>query len=133
MAEAPTGTGEVETTAARHPWLRWRGIGAADFDEGRFRDKVRRTLGRLPFVETALAAHHAALDRRTPAHAKAVLLAALAYFVLPTDMIPDFVIGIGFTDDLAVLLTAVRALSPHITDEHYAEARRQLGKAPPPG
>ncbi len=119
--------------AARHPALRWRGIGAEDFDEGRFRDKVRRTLARLPFVETALAAHHAALDRRTPAAAKAVLLAALAYFVLPADLIPDFIVGLGFTDDMAVLLTAVRALAPHITDEHRAAARQQLGNKPPVG
>ncbi len=119
--------------AARHPALRWRGVGAEDFDEGRFRDKVRRTLGRLPFIETALAAHYAALDRRTPATAKAVLLAALAYFVMPADLIPDFIVGLGFTDDMAVLLTAVRALSPYITDEHHAAARRQLGKEPPVG
>jgi uncharacterized membrane protein YkvA (DUF1232 family) len=132
MAEREGGT-ELDIAAARHPALRLRGVDAKDFDESRFRDKVRRTLGRLPFIETALAAHHAALDRKTPASAKAVLLAALAYFVMPADMIPDFLVGLGFTDDMAVLLTAVRALSPHITAQHHAEARRQLGKEATPG
>lgn len=131
--EPGTAAGGEPEAPARHLALRLRGIDAGDFDEGRFRAKVRRTLGRLPFIETALAAHHAALDRRTPASAKAVLLAALAYFVLPADMIPDFLVGIGFTDDLAVLMTAVRALSPHITEEHHAQARRMLGREPPPG
>jgi uncharacterized membrane protein YkvA (DUF1232 family) len=38
-----------------------------------------------------------------------MLLAALAYFILPFDFIPDMIPGLGFTDDAAVL-TAVFAL-----------------------
>ncbi len=46
------------------------------------------------------------------------LLAALAYFVLPIDMIPDVFVGIGFSDDIAVLSAAFAMVS----QPHQAEA-----------
>ncbi|MDA0674806.1 MAG: DUF1232 domain-containing protein [Proteobacteria bacterium] len=42
------------------------------------------------------------------------------------DMIPDFIAVLGFTDDAVVLATAVRMLSPHITDMHHEMAQRLL-------
>ncbi len=92
----------------------------------RFWDKIRRTLGRVPFLEDAIAAFYCATDRATPAAAKATLFAALAYFILPVDTIPDFLAALGYTDDLAVLLAAIRAVVQHITPEHRARARETL-------
>jgi uncharacterized membrane protein YkvA (DUF1232 family) len=61
-------------------------------------------------------------------------LAALAYFVLPTDMIPDFLIGVGFGDDAAVLLATINMVRSHITPAHREAARRVIdGGAPRPG
>jgi uncharacterized membrane protein YkvA (DUF1232 family) len=45
-----------------------------------------------------------ARDPRTPLGLKALLMAALAYVVLPIDLIPDFVPILGAADDLTVLL-----------------------------
>jgi uncharacterized membrane protein YkvA (DUF1232 family) len=81
-----------------------------------FWGKVRRTLGRVPFVEEAVAAYYCAVDRRTPVQVKAVLMGALAYFVMPADMIPDFIAWMGFADDAAVLALAIRSVEPHIKD-----------------
>jgi uncharacterized membrane protein YkvA (DUF1232 family) len=58
---------------------------------------------------------------------KGVLLAALAYFVIPTDVIPDFVAGLGFTDDAAVLAAAISMVARHITPLHRERARAALG------
>ena len=58
---------------------------------------------------------------------KGVLLAALAYFVIPTDAIPDFVAGLGFTDDAAVLAVAISMVSRHMTPQHRERARAALG------
>lgn len=98
---------------------------AAEEDLARtgFWRKLRRTAGRVPFSETALAAFYSATDRATPLAAKATLFGALAYFVLPADVIPDLLPGIGFTDDFAVLLAAVRATAGSIRDRHRAAAR----------
>lgn len=90
--------------------------------------KIKRTLGRAPFLDRALAAFFAALDASTPAAAKATLFAALAYFIMPADLIPDFIAGVGFTDDAAVLLVALRAIAPHITPEHLDKARQSLAR-----
>ena len=91
-----------------------------------FWDKVRRTLGRVPFVEEAVAAYYCALDPKTPVQVKAVLLAALAYFVVPADMIPDFIAGVGFTDDATVLAAALAIVAPAITERHRDKARKAL-------
>ncbi|MCG6509270.1 DUF1232 domain-containing protein [Vibrio parahaemolyticus] len=45
-------------------------------------------------------------DSNTAVRHKAILGGALAYFVLPTDMVPDVLAGVGFTDDMAALTLA---------------------------
>jgi uncharacterized membrane protein YkvA (DUF1232 family) len=91
--------------------------------------KVKRTLARVPFLDRAVAAYFAAVDPATPVRVKAVIYAALAYFVMPVDLIPDFVAVLGYTDDAAVLLLAVQTIAPYITDEHTERARRALAEA----
>lgn len=93
-----------------------------------FWDKVRANAGRVPFLDRAVAAYFAALDPATPARVKAALLAALAYFVLPVDVIPDFIVALGYTDDATVLAAAIRSLAPHITDDHRGRARDALDR-----
>ena len=90
--------------------------------------KVRRLAASLPFADDLLAAHYCAFDRRTPLHVKVVLLGAVAYFVLPTDLIPDYIPVIGYTDDAAVLAAAVKLVSSHITPDHREAARRMLAR-----
>lgn len=92
----------------------------------KLKDKVRRTLGKIPFAGDALAAYYAALDPATPRHVKAILLGALAYFIMPVDMVPDFLVGFGYTDDAAVLATALRSLAPYVTDAHRDKAKATL-------
>lgn len=95
---------------------------------GGFWDKVRATLGRVGFLEEAIAAYFCATDPRTPKWVKATLLGALAYFVLPLDTVPDFLVALGYTDDLAVLLAAFRAVGGHVTEDHRARARETLAR-----
>lgn len=91
-----------------------------------FWNKLRRSLGRVPFLEEAVSAYYCAFDPRTPRPVKAMLLAALAYFVVPGDLIPDFIVGLGFTDDATVLFATLRMVSGHITTQHRARAQRRL-------
>lgn len=89
-------------------------------------DKLRRFAGRIPFAEDVVAAYYCALDRRTPLHARAILIGAVAYFVTPFDVIPDMIAGLGFTDDATVLATAIAVAGAHIRVEHREAARRAL-------
>jgi uncharacterized membrane protein YkvA (DUF1232 family) len=90
--------------------------------------KATRVAARLPFAEDLLAAYYCAFDRATPTHVKAALLGALAYFVMPFDFMPDILPLLGFTDDAAVLLTAVRMVAGHMRPEHRDAARATLAR-----
>ncbi len=96
--------------------------------EAGFWRKVRRTLGRVPFLEEAVAAYYCALDPETPLQVKAILLGALAYFVIPIDMVPDFIAWLGYTDDAAVLAAAVRSVASAIEESHRVKARKALDR-----
>ena len=91
-----------------------------------FWDKLRKVAGKIPFAEDAAAAYFCAVDPQTPAKVKAILLAALAYFVMPFDVVPDFIAGLGFTDDAAVLAMAIGLVARQISDRHRSRARAAL-------
>ena len=99
--------------------------------EKSFWRKLRKLAGHVPFAEDLAAAYYCATDPKTPSRVKGILFAALAYFVLPFDAIPDFIAGLGFTDDAAVLAMAIGLVSRHITEEHRKRARRTLDIAEP--
>lgn len=94
-----------------------------------FWGKVKKTLGKVPFLDQAIAVYYAAFDPATPRHAKLILIAALAYFILPVDLIPDVLAGVGFTDDATVLFMVIQSLAPHIKAHHVAAAREFLADA----
>ena len=90
--------------------------------------KFKRVAAHLPFAEELLAAYYCAFDRQTPRHVQVSLLGAIAYFILPFDIVPDFLPVLGFTDDAAVLATAIRMIATHITPEHHDAARATLAR-----
>ena len=92
----------------------------------RFWLKLKQVAAKLPFIEDLLAAYYCAFDKQTPRHVQAALLGAIAYFILPFDFIPDMMPVLGFTDDAAVLATAIRLVASSITDDHRAAARAAL-------
>ena len=93
-----------------------------------FWPKLRRVARHVPFAEDALALFSAATDAETPAVAKATLMAALAYFVIPTDALPDFLPALGFTDDAAVIAAALALARRSIKPKHREIARAQLDR-----
>jgi uncharacterized membrane protein YkvA (DUF1232 family) len=83
-----------------------------------FWGKLKRVAGHVPFVEDLVAAYYCAMDPATPIRVRGMLLAALAYFIMPIDLIPDIVAGLGF-------------VSANITPVHRAAAARALDKELP--
>jgi uncharacterized membrane protein YkvA (DUF1232 family) len=92
----------------------------------RFWIKLKQVVAKLPFAEDLLAAYYCAFDKQTPRHVQVALLGAIAYFVLPFDFVPDMLPVLGFTDDAAILATAIRIVAGHITPEHRDAARSAL-------
>ena len=102
----------------------------ASADEAGLRRKFWRKLLReaasIPFLEEALTAHYCAFDRNTPVYVKLVLVGAIAYFIVPDDLIPDYIPLIGYADDAAVIAAALKLMSSHIKPEHREAARLML-------
>jgi uncharacterized membrane protein YkvA (DUF1232 family) len=94
-------------------------------DMWRLMRKVGRT---LPFAEDVLAAFYCATDPKTERRVKLVLVGALAYFVMPFDVIPDFLPIIGFSDDAALLAAAIAGVAGAIKPAHRERARETLSK-----
>jgi uncharacterized membrane protein YkvA (DUF1232 family) len=92
----------------------------------RFWSTLRKAARVIPFADDVVAAYFCALDPATPQRVRGILLAALAYFILPLDAVPDFIAGLGFADDATVLLAAISMVSAHITPVHREAARAAL-------
>ena len=64
----------------------------------------------------------------TPVKDKALIVAPLAYFILPADMIPDVFVGIGYVDDGVAIMTSLKSLASSITPEIQEETKQQYIK-----
>jgi uncharacterized membrane protein YkvA (DUF1232 family) len=60
-----------------------------------------------------------------------VLLGAVAYFILPIDLVPDMLAGLGFTDDASVIAAAIAAVGRHLQPKHRNLAREALAALGP--
>jgi uncharacterized membrane protein YkvA (DUF1232 family) len=98
------------------------------FSEQGFWKKIKSYSRRagLQVVHAALLLYYLMQNRSVPVKAKAGIAAALGYFVLPMDIIPDIAFVVGFTDDLAVLMFALSQVSRYITDDVKQSARVRL-------
>ena len=114
------------TTSARFPLIVRPGD-RARVERGFWR-KLKMVARHIPFAEDAVAAYYCAFDPATPTRVRGVLIAALAYFVVPADLIPDFIPALGFTDDAAVIVAALQMVTAHIQPEHRDSARRALAE-----
>jgi uncharacterized membrane protein YkvA (DUF1232 family) len=90
--------------------------------------KCKRVAARLPFAEDLLAAYYCAFDRKTPLYVKTALMATLAYFVLPADLVPDFLPALGYADDAASLAATLRLVAAHIMPAHRDAAAQAMEK-----
>ncbi len=105
-------------------------LGSEDQQRENVRKKLfsvaRKAARRIPFMEDVIASYYCALDPATPSKVRLSIFAALAYFVLPLDAVPDFILGVGFGDDAAVLMGMVTMVRAHMREEHIQAARDSL-------
>ncbi|MEM8661756.1 MAG: YkvA family protein [Pseudomonadota bacterium] len=98
------------------------------FTENRFWQKLRRyatTAGR-EVVEKALLLFYAAQEEQAPRWAKATIAGALGYFIIPIDAIADLTPGVGYADDLGVLVLAIAAVASYINDDVREKANAKM-------
>ncbi len=90
----------------------------------------KRAVRQIPFSRDVVAGFYCALDPETPTRVRGILLAGLAYFILPFDIVPDFFALVGFSDDIAVLSAALAMVNSHMKVRHYEAADRALADQP---
>jgi uncharacterized membrane protein YkvA (DUF1232 family) len=93
-----------------------------------FWQKLKATCRKIPFIDDLTAVYYCAMDPRTPLQVKAILFGALAYFIVPFDVLPDVMPLLGFGDDAAVLYAAIRSVLPHIKQDHRDRAKEALDR-----
>lgn len=91
-----------------------------------FWPKIRKAAAHVPFAADALAVWYCARDDETPSTAKGMMLAGLAYFVLPADALPDFLPMLGYTDDAAVFAALLRVVGRNLKPRHRQAARAAI-------
>ncbi len=98
------------------------------YNEESFWDKLKRyaRAAGLEVVEKALLLYYASQEENVPAWAKATIAGALGYFIVPLDAIPDLTPGVGYADDLGVLVLAIAAVSTYINDTVREKAARKV-------
>lgn len=103
---------------------------AKDYSENSFWEKVKNfaLAAGKEVIEKVLQLYYTMQAPATPAWAKAVIIAALGYFISPLDAIPDVIPGIGYLDDLGVLTAAIATVATYITDDIKAKAEAKLAE-----
>lgn len=87
--------------------------------------KATLTAGRKTLL-SALILFYCLQDKDTPTWAKGVIVGALGYLILPMDLIPDIIPGIGYGDDWGALVAALGTVAAYIKDEHKMKAHAQV-------
>jgi uncharacterized membrane protein YkvA (DUF1232 family) len=90
--------------------------------------KIKATASKVPFVPDIVSIYFCAIDSNTPLKARLTAWSALAYFILPIDVIPDAIPLAGYGDDAGVIFAAFKTIKPYITEEHKAKARNWLNE-----
>jgi uncharacterized membrane protein YkvA (DUF1232 family) len=99
-----------------------------NYDAEQFWKKLRRSIKRLgaKAVYYALVLYYAMQSPQVSAREKGIILGALGYFLLPIDLLPDFLPAIGYTDDIAALAFAIYKVWHCITPEVRAQAESKV-------
>ena len=98
------------------------------FSDGKFWKKignVARKAG-IKVIYCALVLYYALQSPLISSKEKLLILGALGYFILPIDLIPDFLPAVGFTDDIAALIFAIIKLNKSIDESVKEQARAKL-------
>lgn len=85
--------------------------------------KISHNMG---FVKKAVVLYYCMRDPETPKAMKALIIGALGYMILPADMLPDVVAGIGWLDDIAVLTAVSELAENYIKPIHIEEATKKI-------
>ena len=101
---------------------------ASKFSESELWEKIRKNIAKIgvKVIYQALLLFYVAQSPNCPAKVKAGIIGALGYLISPLDLVPDIMMGIGYTDDAAMIAAALAIAQVYITDDILAQARSKI-------
>ena len=87
--------------------------------------RTARKLGRAG-LRQALRLYYVLKRKDLPGKTRVMIYGALGYFILPTDMLPDVLPILGFTDDLGLLAAVFMAASQYMDEDVNARAEAKV-------
>ena len=90
-----------------------------DFSEGKFWNKIKDVAKKIGLKTTsyALILYYVLQKKEVPFKDKMLITGCLGYFILPIDLIPDFIPIAGYTDDVAGMIFAIKKCMDYVDDE----------------
>lgn len=97
------------------------------YSEGNLWSKIRRIASKagIKVIYVVLVLYYALRSSKLSTKDRTIIIGALGYFILPADLIPDFLPG-GYVDDWGALIWAAKAVWDNITPDVQAKAKAQL-------
>ena len=98
------------------------------YSDEKFWDKLKKFAKKAgsSVVYAVLLLYYTLQKPEVPKKTKAIIIGALGYFILPVDLMPDMLLGIGFTDDLGALGIALFQVAMYIDDDVKMKAKAKL-------
>lgn len=98
------------------------------YNEDSFWKKLAKVAGKAgeKLVYLALILYYELMDPNISMKDKGIIIGALGYFILPLDLLPDFIPAVGFADDLSAVIAAYKTIKNNITPEVEENAKRKL-------
>ena len=88
--------------------------------------KIGEKLSHVPVFASMLKSYFKKEYVKAPMGTMIAIVSALAYFVLPVDLIPDFIPGVGYIDEAAVVGACLALVDSDVRE--YMEWRNANGK-----
>ncbi|MEH7248299.1 DUF1232 domain-containing protein [Neobacillus niacini] len=98
------------------------------FSEEKFWTKVQNFSKKAgtSVVYAVLLLYYTLQKPNVPKKVKATIVGALGYFIFPLDLITDIAVGVGYVDDLSVVLFALVQVALYVDDEIKIQAKNKL-------
>jgi len=96
------------------------------YTPGKFIRFLRLTGKKVRFLPRLLLLFYCLQDTDTPKAVKLILMGALGYVILPFDLVPDVITGLGWVDDAAVVAAAISFAGAYVKPEHREKVRHLI-------
>ncbi len=98
------------------------------YSQSKLLEKLRKVAQKagLKAVYSVLLLFYVLVDGNVSIKDRAIIIGTLGYFIFPVDLMPDVMLALGYTDDLAILLFSVGKIRKSITPEIESKAKRKL-------